>query len=1047
MCQFGAECKKPTRLLTNWPGASALGAQVCTCKRHPTILQWQATTAAAAYPAKFAGAVALLIVRDGICLKPRCELSQLKAQIPHPAWLDPYLAGLAALPVDVADDLFGGLPPPDPEFEDAGAPLVLPDHVAAAAAGPPVAFPEPVAMVGSAGPFRAALFLAQGRDVAVSRLKAYLAWIKQGRSSTLESIGLTQVDAKRLGRESEHFELAPDGLLLYRRPRDDTGVEADLVAVLPLVPVPAPLCPGGVADNRVTWRGWALWHSHASLLGGHLGFDKALLRLRSWCFWTGMSNDLARYCKSCSVCVALKGQTLYQRTRVEHTRKPWDVVQIDLQGPLVPPSSEGFRYVLTLICTYTRFPYLRGLPDKTARTVAVVFVDICFEFGAFPRVLQSDRGREFVNAILAEVLAILQVRQRFAPAYTPHVQGMVERSHRTMSSLLAALVADHVRLHLTGWGRYLIVVQFLMRRLSVAESGITPFDLTHGFAAAEPSASVFAPPWNDVPVSATEDSWVSDIVASWRKISARFNEFLHGYEEDLIRHRDNRPSVGVVLFRVGDLVMLRKSPNEYGASRVFGSRFDGPFCVETVHHGGYNCTLTRCPNGPIAPEGPVSTSRLLKVPPACDLDPLPAPAAREAAAPELSEATRKTLVRISVGAIVTWLDNDEIYLGSVHQSLHRRLVFLVSTWAHSPEGWKRLYLDSDGRLNCRSSPNEEVTEVDYRLVIGSARFVPGSSNLDAATTRMLTPLGRTFRRVPVEVAPAAAVVSEIAASSVADQCVPPASDHDFLKEPFLVRFNGALMQLLPQSLTPAESAQVEAEEIIFADRSTLRYAQYVAHATVTIAPKHLSTPELKALVFVAVENRQALFLPGAGYTRILGCKYHVETGDAAPISQQPYRRSPIETSQLEFHINQGLSQGTLLRHSGSWTTPAFVVKQRGKVHGRLVCDYRRLNAVTRRRHFPMPHLADLIRRVAGASVYSGVDAVSGFNHLSLTAEAKERLAIITPQGVYAWLVLPFGPLNGPQAFQMVMGRLFAMTADPEVSSCTAIYIDDVAVFC
>ena len=98
--------------------------------------------------------------------------------------------------------------------------------------------------------------------------------------------------------------------------------------------------------------------------------------------------------------------------------------------------------------------------------------------------------------------------------------------------------------------------------------------------------------------------------------------------------------------------------------------------------------------------------------------------------------------------------------------------------------------------------------------------------------------------------------------------------------------------------------------------------------------------------------------------------------------------------------------------------------------------------MTRRFSFPMPHLGDLLRRAAGHKYYSGVDAVSGFNHLPLTEAARERLSICTPTGSYAWVVLQFGPLNGPQAFQATMARIFGNLSQEHI----AIYIDDVAVF-
>ena len=162
--------------------------------------------------------------------------------------------------------------------------------------------------------------------------------------------------------------------------------------------------------------------------------------------------DLHEWCRVCLAC--LKGQRppKLALTRSEHVRVPFDTVQVDLQGPIVPPSTEGWRYVLTVVCTYTRYASLRGTRAKSKQEVAKVIVYVFFELGTFPRVLVSDRGTEFINDLMREVLSVLRVFRFSAPAYTPRVSGMVERSHRAMATILRALVAHFVGEHRGRWG-------------------------------------------------------------------------------------------------------------------------------------------------------------------------------------------------------------------------------------------------------------------------------------------------------------------------------------------------------------------------------------------------------------------------------------------------------------------------------------------------------------------------------------------------------------------------------------------------------------------
>jgi hypothetical protein len=183
---------------------------------------------------------------------------------------------------------------------------------------------------------------------------------------------------------------------------------------------------------------------------------------------------------------------------------------------------------------------------------------------------------------------------------------------------------------------------------------------------------------------------------------------------------------------------------------------------------------------------------------------------------------------------------------------------------------------------------------------------------------------------------------------------------------------------------------------------------------------------------VCLWRRRTLWLPGASYTRILGTKFEVDTGDAGPVTSHPYKKWPEENSKTKHHISKGIAMGTLVPHVGQWSTPAFIVKDHNKPMGRLVCDYRRVNTITRRHYALTPRLDQLLRSTSGHYFFSRVDAVIGLNHLELTGTAAERLAICTPSGLHRWVVMPYGPVDALQACQTVMRRTFDRIADLEI---------------
>eukprot|EP00956_Cyclotella_meneghiniana_P018528 scaffold30928_cov30-Cyclotella_meneghiniana.AAC.1 len=55
-----------------------------------------------------------------------------------------------------------------------------------------------------------------------------------------------------------------------------------------------------------------------------------------------------------------------------------------------------------------------------------------------------------------------------------------------------------------------------------------------------------------------------------------------------------------------------------------------------------------------------------------------------------------------------------------------------------------------------------------------------------------------------------------------------------------------------------------------------------------------------------------------------------------------------------------------------------------------------------------------------------MDATSGYNQLRVALESQEKLAFAGPDATkWTWLVMPFGPLNGPAIFIMFMHDMAA----------------------
>jgi len=147
---------------------------------------------------------------------------------------------------------------------------------------------------------------------------------------------------------------------------------------------------------------------------------------------------------------------------------------------------------------------------------------------------------------------------------------------------------------------------------------------------------------------------------------------------------------------------------------------------------------------------------------------------------------------------------------------------------------------------------------------------------------------------------------------------------------------------------------------------------------------------------------------------------------------------------VEAHLKERLEMGDLVPGKGRYATAVFAVDKPGQALGRLVCDYRKVNLSTQRYAGPSPEIWATLRRVAGFRYGSLADFFNGFYHLELTPRAREALAVVSKGGLYEWVCLPMGPINGPQAFQAAMEKAFCQGGPG--SRNRTVFIDDVTVY-
>ena len=109
---------------------------------------------------------------------------------------------------------------------------------------------------------------------------------------------------------------------------------------------------------------------------------------------------------------------------------------------------------------------------------------------------------------------------------------------------------------------------------------------------------------------------------------------------------------------------------------------------------------------------------------------------------------------------------------------------------------------------------------------------------------------------------------------------------------------------------------------------------------------------------------------------------------------------------------------------------------------RVCIDYRRLNEVIKKDHFPLPFMDQLLERISGQAFYCLLDGYSGYFLIEIAAKDQENTTFTCPFGTYSYRRMPFGLCNAPVTFQRCMLNIFSDL----VELIMEVYMDDITVY-
>nr|GEY60158.1 transposon Ty3-I Gag-Pol polyprotein [Tanacetum cinerariifolium] len=109
---------------------------------------------------------------------------------------------------------------------------------------------------------------------------------------------------------------------------------------------------------------------------------------------------------------------------------------------------------------------------------------------------------------------------------------------------------------------------------------------------------------------------------------------------------------------------------------------------------------------------------------------------------------------------------------------------------------------------------------------------------------------------------------------------------------------------------------------------------------------------------------------------------------------------------------------------------------------RVCIDYRKLNEATRKDHFPLPFMDQMLERLAGNQYYCFLNGFSGYFQIPIDLKDQEKTTFTCPYGTFTYRRMPFGLCNAPGTFQRYMMEIF----HDMIKKTIEVFMDDFCVF-
>ena len=308
--------------------------------------------------------------------------------------------------------------------------------------------------------------------------------------------------------------------------------------------------------------------AHTSTLAGHFGGKKTFARLSGRFLWPRMWLEVKEFVRSCGGCQKAsrkdKARAPLQPLQVEG--EPFSKVAYDLVGPL-PKTTSGYRYILTMMDLFSKFPAAVPLKRVDNTTVLDAMMGVFASYG-LPKVLLTDQGSVFTSRLTKAMCQQFGITKIQTTPYHPQSDGALERFHASLKGMLKRSGGN-----LKDWDLSLKFHLFAYRSTPHCTTGYAPFTLLFGRDVRGPLDILHETWLSSDCEQASVHEWLIAVQAQMKEMAVVVGS-KERVAKDKMKHQYDK-SVTVKMFKEGDMVLVWKP----GIRSKMGASWDGPYVV------------------------------------------------------------------------------------------------------------------------------------------------------------------------------------------------------------------------------------------------------------------------------------------------------------------------------------------------------------------------------------------------------------------------------------------------------------------------------------